>query len=46
VNPGPLDNDLDPSNPVDLTTEEWAEFYQELGPDYEDYMDHDHSMDY
>jgi len=41
----PLDDDRDPTNPVEMDGDGWSEFYDKLGDDYEDYMDHDHSMD-
>lgn len=43
------DSDRDDSNPVDLTSDEWAELFADagrLGEPFEDYLDHDHSMDF
>lgn len=41
--------DRDDKNPVDMTAEEWAEFYgdcqRRTGMDFDEYLDHDHSMD-
>jgi hypothetical protein len=43
--PDPLDEqDRDPHNPVEMSAEGWSKFYQRLGDDYEEYMDHDQSM--
>jgi len=43
----PIDynDDVNQEDPVDLTSEEWSEFYHKLD-DYEDYLDHDMSMNY
>ena len=41
----PIDNDLNQEDPVDLTQEEWSEFYRKLD-DYEGYLDYDMSMNY
>ena len=38
-------NDTDQENPVDCTSEEWKEIYEEMD-DFEDYLDHDYSMNY
>lgn len=40
-----LDNsDRDDNNPVDMTSDDWAEFYSKRR-DFDDYLDNDHSMD-
>lgn len=40
----PLDDlDIDQNNPVDMSADDWLEFYA-THPDYD--IDHDHSMDY
>ena len=39
------DDDLDENNPIDLSSEEWAEIYGQM-EDFEGYLDNDHSMDF
>lgn len=38
-------DDVNQEDPVDLTQDEWYEFYRKLD-DYDDYLDHDMSMNY
>ena len=40
-----FEDDRDQNNPVEMDLDRWAEFYAGLD-DFEDYLDHDHSMDY
>lgn len=44
----PLDDDRDPDNPVEANADDWAEFYAECerrtGMSFEEYLDHDQSM--
>jgi hypothetical protein len=40
-----MNDDRDEYNPVDMTAEEWADFYSDL-PDFEDFIDHDMSMNH
>lgn len=42
----PLDDDRDPRNPVEMTGDQWGEVYDRMGGDYDDFMDHDQSMNY
>lgn len=39
-------SDLDQNNPVDMSPESLDEFYASLGDSFEDYLDHDQSMNY
>ena len=39
------DDDLNQEGPVDLTQDEWYEFFHKLD-DFDDYLDHDMSMNY
>jgi hypothetical protein len=40
-----LDDDRDQNNPNEMSAEDWDNYYSKLGPDFDEYLDHDHTMD-
>jgi len=51
VNSDPLDDDRDQNNPVEMDADEWSKFYDDCerrtgGMSFEEYLDHDTSMNY